>query len=197
MRAHFCGPDRRHWYLSDGGHFENTAAYELIRRRVPLIIVCDDGCDASRQLDDFANLVRKARLDYDAEITLLDADETASLARPELRAHLANSGLRSDVSPIPLANHPALLARVRYRDGLSPDSFLLVIKPTLTPAEPIDVLNYASANPPFPQQSTLDQFFDEAQWESHRKLGRDIAHRLFGHADPARPLRESLVTDRA
>ena len=30
-----------HWYLSDGGHFENTAACELIRRRVKRIVLAD------------------------------------------------------------------------------------------------------------------------------------------------------------
>ena len=33
---------------------------------------------------------------------------------------------------------------------------------------------------PFPQQPTADQFFDEAQWESYRKLGRTVTQRVFG-----------------
>jgi hypothetical protein len=37
---------------------------------------------------------------------------------------------------------------------------------------------YKSAYPYFPQETTLDQFFDEAQWESHRKLGRQIAEQI-------------------
>jgi hypothetical protein len=42
-------------------------------------------------------------------------------------------------------------------------------------------MRYLSDNPQFPQQSTLDQFFDEAQWESYYELGRTIAHRIFHH----------------
>ena len=43
----FHGPARRHWYLSDGGHFENTGCFELIRRRVPFIVCSDAAQDAS------------------------------------------------------------------------------------------------------------------------------------------------------
>src|SRR4029078_620296 len=37
-RAYYGGPSQRYWYLSDGGHFEGTGMYELIRRPMPLII---------------------------------------------------------------------------------------------------------------------------------------------------------------
>lgn len=48
------------------------------------------------------------------------------------------------------------------------------MKPTLTGDEPLDVLQYAASHPTFPQETTSDQFFDEAQWESYRKLGEHI-----------------------
>ena len=52
-----------------------------------------------------------------------------------------------------------------------------------------DVLEYHRAHPNFPHEPTSDQFFDEAQWESYRKLGEHIARRLFRRpgagADPA------------
>ena len=32
----FHGPARQYWCLTDGGHFDNTGAYELLRRRLPL-----------------------------------------------------------------------------------------------------------------------------------------------------------------
>ena len=37
--------------------------------------------------------------------------------------------------------------------------------------EPADVRQYGFENPVFPQQTTADQWFDEAQFESYRKLG--------------------------
>ena len=62
------GPWDRFWHLSDGGFFEILGAYELIRRRVPRIIVCDASADPNYEMGSFANLVRKVRIDFHAEI---------------------------------------------------------------------------------------------------------------------------------
>jgi hypothetical protein len=78
----------------------------------------------------------------------------------------------------------AALAEVRWRD---PDETgtILFIKPGLRGDEPADVLTYWAANPDFPHQTTFDQSFDEAQWESYRKLGEHTASLLFRPAAPA------------
>src|SRR5262249_52453821 len=77
--ARFFGPDRRRWYLSDGGHFENTACYELIRRRIPFIVACDDGEDGGYTFEDLANLVRKARTDLCADIQFLSRSDIETI----------------------------------------------------------------------------------------------------------------------
>ena len=74
----------------------------------------------------------------------------------------------------------ASVARVRYLDGQSPCSILVYVKPTLVGDEPADIAHYHSENPDFPHEATVDQFFEEAQWESYRKLGELIAERVFG-----------------
>ncbi|MCA9059582.1 MAG: hypothetical protein KDA85_13840, partial [Planctomycetaceae bacterium] len=48
---------------------------------------------------------------------------------------------------------------------------LVLFKPCLTGEEPPDLLQYRKANDAFPQETTLDQFYDESQWESYRRLG--------------------------
>jgi hypothetical protein len=68
------------------------------------------------------------------------------------------------------------LARIHYADGER--GLLLVVKPNLCDALPVDLLNFAADNPSFPQQTTGDQFFDEAQWESYYQLGRLLADGL-------------------
>jgi len=75
LMASFNGPEGRYWYLSDGGDFENLGAYELIRRRVKLIVVVDGGADGDYTFEDLGNLVRKARLDFGAEIRFMDESE--------------------------------------------------------------------------------------------------------------------------
>ncbi len=62
----------------------------------------------------------------------------------------------------------------------APDSILVILKPSVSGDEPLDVVEYQRAHPQFPQESTMDQFFGEAQWESYRRLGEHIASRIFG-----------------
>jgi hypothetical protein len=60
---------------------------------------------------------------------------------------------------------------------------LILVKPTLTEEilkEAPDLLNYRLRNREFPHHSTTDQWFDEAQFESYRKLGYLIGRRLAG-----------------
>ncbi len=207
--ARFHGPARRHWYLSDGGHFENTACYELIRRRVPFIICSDCGQDPSYLFADFANLVRKARTDFGAEIQVvrrtadLDTDDpVVRFPMPRLEELVHSSlldviGVPEDFGPltddadetgpagVPRAKSHGFLARIHYFDT---DEFawLLVVKPSLMGDESADVVQYQRTHPLFPQEPTTDQYFDEAQWESYRKLGEHIGAALFmlPHAAP-------------
>ena len=79
----------------------------------------------------------------------------------------------------------ATIATVRYQAsqstaiGRPADSLLIYIKATLTNDEAADVRQYADEHPEFPHEPTIDQFFDEAQWESYRKLGEHIGTLLF------------------
>ena len=178
LLARFPGFGRRRWYLSDGGHFENTACYELLRRRLPFIIVIDNGCDPDRGFEDVANLVRKARLDFGAEIAFLDQDEIRALVG-QVEAKWFE--MPSLVAPLPPGAAPAKayasLAWATYPDDTR--SFLLFVKPQLRGDEPLDIQHYARSHAAFPQESTMDQYFDEAQWESYQRLGYVIGSRLF------------------
>lgn len=178
LLAEFTGsfdPDHNsYWYLSDGGHFENTAAYELIRRRLKRIVVADCGADPEYGFEDIANLVLKVRIDFDAEIEFFsDADlDTLWKGTPWRRCFFAPQLGLPKTGDAPLA-----LARVHY-PGDPEYGWLLVVKPRLPKVLPTDIARYAGIAPDFPQQSTSDQFYDEAQWESTRKLGRLLGDRL-------------------
>lgn len=194
FRGDFSGPYKKYWYLSDGGHFENTGAYELIRRRLPLIMVSDNGMDERFEYEDVANLVRKARIDFDCEIDFLDDKGLDRVFEANLPLR-ANFGSLTDVAgggdPANISAFAAL-ARLRYDAGTpqASEGTLLLIKPRLTGSGPVDLIRYKEANSTFPQQTTLDQFFDEAQWESYYHLGRLIAQALFNRRPPLGPLKQ-------
>jgi hypothetical protein len=180
LLARFHGPARRRWYLSDGGHFENTAAYELIRRRLPFIVMCDCGCDPDYSFADLANLARRVRLDFDAELAVFTREHLDAVLPWELRGSF---GVIEDFAADAARPRPhALLAGVFYEDPMrerDPGSVLLILKPALSGDEPPDVSEYRAAHERFPQEPTSDQFFDEAQWESYRRLGEHVASRVF------------------
>ncbi len=186
--ATFFGQDRPWWYLSDGGHFENSAVYPLIKRELDFIVLSDASGDPDYEFGDLENLVRKARIDFGADIDFYsrtEADSLFTLASNELTV----------VSPEHLANNHScrgvLLARIRYRERVGPldangipgksfrpEGTLLVVKPNLHDALDVDLLAYAQKHPSFPHESTADQSFDEAQWESYHRLGEDFGRAL-------------------
>ena len=158
--ATFFGVDRPWWYLSDGGHFENTGVYALLKRELDFIILSDASCDPDYEFGDIENLVRKARIDFGAEIDFYSREEAGRLFS------LAGADL-TVLSPEEMANNHScrgvLLARIRYRarPGLPrPEGTLLVVKPNLHNALDVDLLAYAQRNDDFPHESTGDQSFD-------------------------------------
>lgn len=152
MRSHYA-------YLSDGGHFENTGAYELIRRECQTIVICDAGADPKYQFEDLANLIRKSYTDFGVKIVI---------SIPELTAAKADE-------PNPcLAIKPHFVGDIIYPGGKI--GKLVLLKPSLAIDKlPADLANFFKANPDFPQHTTLDQWFDEAEFESYRKLGFQVA----------------------
>jgi hypothetical protein len=187
----FGGPWYRYWYLSDGGNFENTGAYELLRRRVPFLIVCDAGEDPAHHGTNLATLVRLARVDFGAEVEAV-GDLGALGVPPQVAARL---GTLDDLLPTiagALPTRHAVLLLVRYprlQRGPSGDAWtdrghtwLLYLKSSRTGDESADVRNYAERHPDFPDEPTLEQMFDEPQWESYRKLGEHVADGVLGSA---------------
>lgn len=183
-QALFYGASRWLWYLSDGGHFENTALYELIRRRVPLMIVTDGGADTPTegryQWDDIGGVLRQVRMDFGAQIRWIDPTQLVHERVPDwIQAWLKPNALgKFDDLKFNSPRHAAL-GRVSYDHGGTDPCWLLVLKPGVSATMPEDVRNYQRANPVFPQHSTTDQLFDDAQWESYRKMGEAIGASVF------------------
>ena len=160
MFARFPGRNSKYWFLSDGGHFENTGVYPLLKRNLKTIVVADCGADPKRQFDDLENLVRKARIDYGIDIVFRAAHspQFTSLAQLQKGGELP----------------PLLRAKIIYPDSngqpVLPGT-LIIVKPHWLKGMGLDTLSYAGRHSYFPQQTTGDQFFDEEQWEAYHQLG--------------------------
>ncbi|MBI1786108.1 MAG: patatin-like phospholipase family protein [Acidobacteria bacterium] len=139
-------------YLSDGGHFENLALYEMVRRRCRFIVLSDAGCDPAFNFEDLVNAIRKIRVDFGIPVEF-EAGLFDPLRRKEKRCAVGMIGY----------------SKV---DGQgSHDGVLIYLKPMHAATDPPDVSSYQSEHTDFPHQSTGDQWFDEAQFESYRMLG--------------------------
>lgn len=153
---------RKFVYLSDGGHFENLGIYELIRRRCELIVAIDATADPKNNFDDLANAVRKCRIDFGVEIRF-DNEAFHKLSLDSNRQCMKH----------------VVEGEIFYgRDettGQQQKGRLFYVKASVTGDEPTDVASYRAQHEEFPHETTLDQWFDETQFESYRQLGLHIA----------------------
>jgi hypothetical protein len=152
--------DSDYLFLSDGGHFENLALYELVRRRCKLIVACDASCDSARGFGDLHNAIERCRTDFGVEILLDDL----SPLRPQKNS--------ADESILRSKSHFAI-GRIRYNPASAQeDGTIIYIKPSLVDGDPDDVLAYAGINKCFPNDTTANQWFDETHFENYRALGQ-------------------------
>jgi hypothetical protein len=150
--------------LSDGGHFDNMGLYELVRRRCRYIILSDAEQDENLTFNGLGNAIRVCRTDFGAEIDI----NLSQLARQPDNSFKNFSGCSYAIGTI------------TYKDPEQPQGILVYLKASLTgsghePVPPADVLGYHNSTPQFPHESTADQWFDESQFESYRRLGLYIA----------------------
>jgi Patatin-like phospholipase len=164
--------ERQYVYLSDGGHFENTGLYELVRRRCRYIVICDAEGDAQQTFEGIGMAIRKCRIDFGAEIAL-------------------------DLRPLQFMddteyskNH-CVVGTITYPEAPQDQGIVVYLTSSLTGDEPADIVNYKKQNPAFPNDSTVNQWFTESQFESYRRLGHHVSWSVF---EPGRPMAHDCAT---
>lgn len=164
--------------LTDGGHFDNLGLYELIRRRLPVIIVCDGSADPSAQCIDLAIAIERVKIDFRTDVRFENEEFDLSRLRP---------GSAENVHPFdkrPLAKCGFAVGTITYEDHTK--GTLLYIKATLTPGLTHDIYGYQNLHPAYPHETTTDQNFDETQFEAYRELGYHLAWQLLEANDRRR-----------
>lgn len=185
-KAYDAGP---HVYLSDGGHFENLGIYELLRRRCKFIIAVDaTGEPQGDKAVNFGGIgipLRLARIDFGVEVDI----DLRLLERSK------ETGYAGSYFAVGRIRYPRMARDNRHgkaSDLTDQDTgFLVLIKSGVVEgALSPDIINYMrQVNPRFPYDSTLDQQFEQPQFESYRQLGY-IAGRAV--TDAAASLKEPL-----
>lgn len=153
--------------LSDGGHFENLGLYELIRRRLDLILVVDAEQDDAINLSALVSSHNRIKEDFRVEIKFDESKGVEVLL-----------GRESDRYPsgVKYARSPYLVAKIEYppvdEEPKGRVGTLIYIKSTMISGLTFSTQGYRASNPSFPHQSTTDQFFDPDQFEAYRDFGK-------------------------
>src|SRR6266436_1554676 len=149
-------------YLSDGGHFENLGLYEMVLRRCRLIVVSDASTDTDYAFDSLGMAIRQIRVDFGGAMDM----QKMGLGRAPDAGH--------NYCAIGKIRYSCVDKLVAGEDDSAYDGYLVYLKPSLTDGEPRDVLNYHQSNPTFPEETIVDQWFSESQFESYRMLGNHM-----------------------
>lgn len=156
--------------LSDGGHLENTGAYELLRRRCRFIVIGEAESDPAMRFEALAALMRYASIDLGVEIEI-DPQPLRLRADGTSQGHWAVGRIL----------YPPVRPGEPRQKG-----WLLYVKASVSGDESEIIREYRARHPDFPQESTADQVFEEDQFEAYRRLGFHIGASLFaGRGDGA------------
>lgn len=165
-------------YLTDGGHFDNLGLYSLVERGCRYIVVADAVADPEPCFSDLGNAIRRCRIDFGADI---DLDITPFIKESNESRFAKQHYVIGTITYS--KEHAEKLGWENWEEESARQGIIIYIKPSLLKDEPnmkADVRQYEIENTGFPQQSTVDQWFDEAQFESYRQLGESCVKSAFG-----------------
>ena len=166
---------KRFLMITDGGHFENLALYEMVLRRCRLIFLSDGAADADFKFGEIANAIQKCKVDLGVDIQFVGGMNIyGRFSKEEAEVKKSRFAIAKIVYP------------EKNADGESRVGWLLYTRPTYYgTTEPRDIRYYADSNEKFPHQSTGDQMYDEKQFEAYRGLGFMTVEEIIGDGSPA------------
>jgi hypothetical protein len=157
-------------FVSDGGHHDNLGVTALLDRCCRTIVCVDATGDPHYEFGDLAQVARLASvgsLDIDGEGGFVLEGIDIGAMRPDD----PHGTFEERCSPLPV-----MIGSFR-KEGEDPITFIYV-KATLVKDVPFTVRQFAERNRHFPQQTTADQFFDEAQFEAYADLGEHLGAKV-------------------
>ena len=179
--------ESRNIQLSDGGHYENLALYEMIRRKLDLIIVSDGGADPNFNFDDLANCIEKVRVDFGVKINF---PEEYGIHNILPKTAIETEANKNFIEKYAIAERGYAIGDIYYDgddDSSKKPGTLIYLKLAMINDLPTDLFSYKGLHSDFPHQSTSDQFFDEKQFEAYRELGYRVAKQML-KSDKAKEL---------
>jgi hypothetical protein len=143
--------------VTDGGHYDNLGLVETLNRGAQRILVLDASGDKANTWFTLGGAIAQARSDARTEIQL----DPPEMCDPE-HGLAAGQVVRPWVSGT-FTRYP-VSAPAQYGS-------ILVCKLGWWVTAPWDVRAYAAGHPDYPSDSTLQQLYDDAEFDAYRELG--------------------------
>ncbi|MEM6777997.1 MAG: hypothetical protein AAF670_10100 [Planctomycetota bacterium] len=200
--------NQRHFYVADGGYCDYLGVSELLRRRCKLIVVSDAGANiGDDSLGTLSRMCQQARANLGVQFFDLDHEAPIDFGRLELNQER-------------LVHQPYIIMRVRYPatassevdsesadsvycdsietggDGVS-EATLVYCQMSITESDPLEIKQIRNLFPKFPDEPTVNQFYNDAQVEAYRNLGFHIANRLASEVTRWNDEEEASSTEHA
>jgi Patatin-like phospholipase len=151
---------RRVVRLSDGGHSENLGLYALLRRRCRTILIVDAEYDPAYRFGAYRKIKKAASNELHIELNV-----------PSVEKILGGANTFNPNAPI-----------MEGTTSLAPDSKVFYLKLSMHDAllgdQATFIKPYAETHETFPQETTVDQYFDPDRFIAYRALGYAIARTL-------------------
>jgi hypothetical protein len=203
----FTGALHRYWYLSYGGHVENTGALELIRRGLDFIVVVDAGADPEFDFYDLDELNRSCgkRGGLGLELRVLEGDELRGRVREDALGYIGSKRELKECTSGKCAMLLSIDKKGEPHFIEERERFLLWVKlKMLGPLESEDIFRKAGArkrwwlfgDDSFTHIPTVCQNLDDNEWDALRILGRTIGRNIFAESD-ANSLRGAILREEA
>ncbi len=171
---------KRRVNVSDGGFTgDNLGLVPLLRRKCSTIVVCDFEEDGGYNFESFYHAVRIAYVDYNIEVKI-DLDDLIPVPGEGGLAQSKKSYAKGEI----------IYHNSKKGSSKTPKTGTLIyLKSTISPQEaeskddrsgkiPVAVYTYSKQHPKFPHEPTVDQYFNDAQFEAYRALGYHMAKQI-------------------
>lgn len=156
--------------LADGAGFDNMGIYELIRRKVGVIIVTDASIQANHPpFGDLGRAIEHVRADFGVTISFDD-----------LTPILPGTGTPGP-GTYQTAKQPYLIGKILYPDRAP--GVILYVQTVMTADLPTDVGTYKNFDSTFPNDATPNQFYTESAFEAYRQMGYCHMKTLLNNVD--------------
>ena len=160
---------RSSWlYITDGGHYDNLGLVEALRRGATEVLVFDASGDRVSTWTTLGEAIALARSELGVEISI--SPETMMSDGKVVKPWAKGSFTYTWDDPGP---------------GVAPRTGTIYLcKLGVWPGAPWDVKAYAARHPTFPTDATIQQLYDDEEFESYRALGHAATTAMLDDRTP-------------